>query len=72
MVVPARPVERISASEDAAADTWQRFEAATEAHSEDLDEPEREAPLATWVRVAIVVVALLAFFAVSLIATKQV
>jgi hypothetical protein len=31
-----------------------------------------EQPLATWVRVAIVAVALLAFFAVSLIATKQV
>ena len=33
---------------------------------------DREQPLATWARVAIVVVALLAFFAVSLIATKQV
>lgn len=31
-----------------------------------------EQPLATWARVAIVAVALLAFFAVSLIATKQV
>ena len=31
-----------------------------------------EQPLATWIRVAIVGVALLAFFAVSLIATKQV
>jgi hypothetical protein len=31
-----------------------------------------ERPLPTWVRVGIVVVALLAFFAVSLIATKQV
>src|SRR4051812_11086715 len=31
-----------------------------------------EEPLATWARVAIVVVALLAFFAVSLIATKRV
>jgi hypothetical protein len=37
---------------------------------EVVDDTER--PLATWVRVAIVVVALLAFFAVSLIATKQV
>jgi hypothetical protein len=35
-----------------------------------VDDTER--PLATWVRVAIVAVALLAFFAVSLIATKQV
>src|SRR4051794_11670121 len=31
-----------------------------------------EQPLATWARVAIIAVALLAFFAVSLIATKQV
>jgi hypothetical protein len=33
---------------------------------------EVEQPLATWARVAIVAIALLAFFAVSLIATKQV
>jgi hypothetical protein len=33
---------------------------------------ENERPLATWARVTIVVVALLAFFVVSLIATKQV
>lgn len=33
---------------------------------------DSERPLPTWVRVAIVTVALLAFFAVSLIATKQV
>lgn len=31
-----------------------------------------EQPLPTWARVAIVAVALIAFFAVSLIATKQV
>jgi hypothetical protein len=35
-----------------------------------VDQSER--PLATWARVTIVAVALLAFFAVSLIATKQV
>jgi hypothetical protein len=33
---------------------------------------QSERPLATWARVTIVAVALLAFFAVSLIATKQV
>jgi hypothetical protein len=33
---------------------------------------DNEQPLATWARVAIVAIALLAFFAVSLIATKQV
>ncbi len=34
--------------------------------------PMFEQPLATWLRVSIIAVALLAFFAVSLIATKQV
>jgi hypothetical protein len=34
--------------------------------------PEDEHPLATWARVAIVLVALIAFFAVSLIATRHV
>ena len=33
---------------------------------------DNEKPLPTWVRVAIIAVALVAFFAVSLIATKQV
>jgi hypothetical protein len=33
---------------------------------------DTEKPLPTWVRVAIIAVALVAFFAVSLIATKQV
>ena len=43
-------------------------------HSEfrDLVQEDTDRPLATWLRVAIVVAALVAFFAVSLIATKKV
>jgi hypothetical protein len=36
------------------------------------EQHEKELPLATWARVAIVLVALVAFFAVSLVATKHV
>ena len=70
--VTAEPVTGMASSETAVAETWQRFEEAAAVRSDESDLMEREQPLATWVRVAIVVLALLAFFAVSLIATKQV
>jgi hypothetical protein len=72
--VTAAAVEGIPADDVAVEDTWQRFEEASDVPSEDGDVMvvDEERPLATWIRVAIVLVALLAFFAVSLIATKQV
>jgi hypothetical protein len=72
--VTAAAVEGIPADDVVVDDTWQRFEEASEVPSEDGDVMvvEREQPLATWVRVAIILLALVAFFAVSLIATKQV
>lgn len=67
------PAEGISASEAAVAEKWRRLEEATAMQTEDEDVlVDGEQPLPTWARVAIVAVALLAFFAVSLIATKQV
>jgi hypothetical protein len=72
--VTTAPVEGIPASEAAVDDRWKRFEEASAVPSEDGDVAvvDEDKPLATWIRVAIVVVALVAFFAVSLIATKQV
>ena len=69
---PAAPVEGISTNEVVVTETWQRFQEASSVPGEEAAVVETEQPLATWVRVAIVVVALLAFFAVSLVATKQV
>ena len=63
-------VEGISESEEALTENWQRFKEASDVGSDDVEVMEREQPLATGVRVAIVLLALLAFFAVSLIATK--
>jgi hypothetical protein len=71
-VTPASVVG-ISTSEDAVLAHPPPTEEEPAVHSEVRDiADDTERPLATWVRVAIVAVALLAFFAVSLIATKQV
>lgn len=72
--VTAGAAAGISAGEVDVADTWQRFEEASAVPSDEGDAVlvDDEQPLATWIRVAIVLVALVAFFAVSLIATKQV
>ncbi|MDX6197695.1 MAG: hypothetical protein QOJ79_846 [Actinomycetota bacterium] len=63
-------VEGISENEEAVAENWQRFKEASQVGSDDIKVMEREQPLAAGIRVAIVLLALLAFFAVSLIATK--
>jgi cytochrome oxidase assembly protein ShyY1 len=47
-------------------------ESSVQTEVRDVGQDDDEQPLATWARLAIVAVALLAFFAVSLIATKQV
>jgi hypothetical protein len=58
--------------EKTALDEPQPIEEAASVRNDETGVVEREQPLATWVRVAIVLLALVAFFAVSLIATKQV
>ena len=71
--VTAAPTAGTSPPEDAGITEPAPVEEAPPVRTEISDQLERdELPLATWARVAIVVVALLAFFAVSLIATKQV
>jgi hypothetical protein len=71
-VTPA-PVEGTSTPEVALIDEPSPTEEEPPVRTEVSERVETdEQPLATWARVAIVVVALVAFFAVSLIATKQV